>query len=1024
MRKSFILLLAFFLCVTGYAQKLTISGVVIDKDLNEPLTGVNVLVKGTTTGTITDFDGKYTLEADANSILVFSYLSMKTIEEPVNGRTKIDVTMVSDAEALDEVVVTAMGIKRESKTLTYSAQTVGGKDLNEIKNVNMINSLQGKSAGLQITPNSTGAGGSSKILFRGNKSISGNNQPLIVVDGVPMMMNVSDSQIDGSYGGGRDGGDAMSTINPDDIASMTVLKDAASASIYGVRAANGVILVTTKRGGEQKPTITYSGSIALQEATVLPDYVNSYEWAKMYNECWPSKAYTNDMLQKLQNGSDPDHFANTNWAKEMFRTAAMHQHHLSVNGGSKAVHYMISTQYFQQDGILRETANQRFNFRSNLDAQLGIVKLGLNLSGSRQNIDEPTTSVTGEGLMRYLTWFTRPTVPVRYSNGHYGFLDGNPNISQSVFKNPIEALNMGYKDNKHYRFDGKFFGEIDIMKGLKFRSSLAYKYYMNDVTTFNPKNNVRYDAEGNALTTVGTNKLTDYHYLETTYINENILTYDFSVGKHSFNLLAGHSIQATRWDKNEASKQGFATDNIYEMDGGTMNDHVTGSAEESSLQSFFGRLNYNYGGRYLLEMNVRHDGSSRMPKAHRYATFPSFSGAWIMTNEKFMENVKFLHSLKLRGSWGKLGNQEIGNYAYAATLAASGSYYFGDSKQIGMKTAKIPNENIKWETTTITDFGFDAAFWGGKINVTFDWYEKNTSDILMKLAMPGIFLGSLDAPYQNAGKVRNRGWELAANYFDQKGDWAWQAGFSLSGVKNEITDMKGVEDISNNTINREGEAIGSYYGLKAIGIYRTQADLDRVNANGQKILQNNQEPQLGDIMYEDIDNNGNINDADRTVIGNPFPKMQYSFNLGFSYKDFDVNTFWQGIAGVYRYNWDETTISNGGNKTSRWLDRWSESNPDGSMPRLGGTINNNYSSFWLTKGDYLRLKNLEIGYTFRQREFLTKLGVQSLRLYLAGTNLLTFTSLDDYDPEKLSTDSRNDVHPNTRTYSFGVNVKF
>ena len=456
----------------------------------------------------------------------------------------------------------------------------------------------------------------------------------------------------------------------------------------------------------------------------------------------------------------------------------------------------------------------------------------------------------------------------------------------------------------------------------------------------------------------------------------------------------------------------------------TMNDHVTGSAEESSLQSFFGRLNYNYGGRYLLEMNVRHDGSSRMPKAHRYATFPSFSGAWIMTNEKFMENVKFLHSLKLRGSWGKLGNQEIGNYAYAATLAASGSYYFGDSKQIGMKTAKIPNENIKWETTTITDFGFDAAFWGGKINVTFDWYEKNTSDILMKLAMPGIFLGSLDAPYQNAGKVRNRGWELAANYFDQKGDWAWQAGFSLSGVKNEITDMKGVEDIKDNTINREGEAIGSYYGLKAIGIYRTQADLDRVNANGQKIMQNNQEPQLGDIMYEDIDNNGNINDADRTIIGNPFPKMQYSFNLGFSYKDFDVNTFWQGIAGVYRYNWDETTISNGGNKTSRWLDRWSESNPNGSMPRLGGTINNNYSSFWLTKGDYLRLKNLEIGYTFRQREFLTKLGVQSLRLYLAGTNLLTFTSLDDYDPEKLSTDSRNDVHPNTRTYSFGVNVKF
>jgi TonB-linked SusC/RagA family outer membrane protein len=987
------------------ADKFKVSGIVKDAT-GESVIGASVVEKGTTNGTVTDLDGNFNLLVTSNSTIVISFIGYSDQEFRISkDNTVLNVNLKEDTEMIDEVVVVGYGVQKK-ENLTGSVAAVNFKDVASMPVANTANMLQGRLPGVMLTNNGAQAGHDSpEIRIRGVGTFE-HNDPMVLIDGVESSV----SQI--------------AEIPADDIESVSVLKDAASASIYGVRAANGVILVTTKRGGEQKPAITYSGSIALQEATVLPDYVNSYEWAKMYNECWPSKAYTDDMLQKLQDGSDPDHFANTNWAKEMFRTAAMHQHHLSVNGGSKAVHYMISTQYFRQDGILRETANQRFNFRSNLDAQLGIVKLGLNLSGSRQNIDEPTTSVTGEGLMRYLTWFTRPTVPVHYSNGHYGFLDGNPNISQSVFKNPIEALNMGYKDNKHYRFDGKFFGEIDLMKGLKFRSSLAYKYYMNDVTTFNPKNNIRYDAEENALTTVGTNQLTDYHYLETTYINENILTYDFSVGNHSFNLLAGHSIQATRWDKNEASKQGFATDNIYEMDGGTMNDHVSGSAEESSLQSFFGRLNYNYGGRYLLEMNVRHDGSSRMPKAHRYATFPSFSGAWIMTNEKFMENVKFLHSLKLRGSWGKLGNQEIGNYAYAATLAASGSYYFGDNKQIGMKTTKIPNENIKWETTTITDLGFDAAFWGGKINVTFDWYEKNTSDILMKLAMPGIFLGSLSAPYQNAGKVRNRGWELAANYFDQKGDWAWQAGFSLSGVKNEITDMKGVEDIGNNTINREGEAIGSYYGLKAVGIYRTQADLDRVNVNGQKILQNNQEPQLGDIMYEDIDNNGNINDADRTIIGNPFPKLQYSFNLGFSYKDFDVNTFWQGIAGVYRYNWDETTISNGGNKTSRWLDRWSESNPNGSMPRLGGTINNNYSSFWLTKGDYLRLKNLEIGYTFRQREFLTKLGVQSVRLYLAGTNLLTFTPLDDYDPEKLSTDSRNDVHPNTRTYSFGVNVKF
>ena len=468
---------------------------------------------------------------------------------------------------------------------------------------------------------------------------------------------------------------------------------------------------------------------------------------------------------------------------------------------------------------------------------------------------------------------------------------------------------------------------------------------------------------------------------------------------------------------------------MYELGSGDKSTATNDSSlEEYGLLSFFGRINYAWKDRYLLEVNLRYDGSSRFAKDNRWGFFPSASLGWNITREQFMMPIAdVVSNLKLRASYGLLGNQAgAALYTFAATMDLNdklGNYIFSDGRHIFTKAPAVVNPNTTWEKVESKNIGLDFGFFGNSLTGSFDVFQRDTKDMLGPTVDFPDFFGA-DAPKTNNARMRNRGWELAANYFDQKGDWGWQAGFSLSGVKNEITDMKGVEDISNNTINREGEAIGSYYGLKAIGIYRTQADLDRVNANGQKILQNNQEPQLGDIMYEDIDNNGNINDADRTVIGNPFPKMQYSFNLGFSYKDFDVNTFWQGIAGVYRYNWDETTISNGGNKTSRWLDRWSESNPDGSMPRLGGTINDNYSSFWLTKGDYLRLKNLEIGYTFRQREFLTKLGVQSLRLYLAGTNLLTFTSLDDYDPEKLSTDSRNDVHPNTRTYSFGVNVKF
>lgn len=575
------------------------------------------------------------------------------------GGQTLKIVLAEDTKALDEVVVVGYGTQKKAN-LTGSVAAVNFDDVANIPVANTSTMLQGRLPGVVLQTNGAQAGHDDpEIRVRGVGTLGdgSKNNPMVLIDGIESSIS------------------QMSELAAEDIESVSVLKDAASAAIYGVRAANGVILVTTKRGAEQRPTISYSGSVALQEATVFPDFVNSYEWAKMYNECQPGKAYTDDMLQKLKDGSDPDHFANTNWAKEMFRTAVMHQHHLSVNGGSQNTHYMLSASYMDQDGIMKNTNNRRYNFRSNIDSKLGIVKLGLNLSGSRQDIQEPVNSVTGEGLMRALTWFTRPTVPVRY-----------------------------------------------------------------------------------------------------------------------------------------------------------------------------------------------------------------------------MQNIKWLNSLKLRGSWGKLGNQEIGNYAYSETLSAQGSYYFGDKKYIGMKTTKVANEKIKWETTTITDFGFDASFWGGRISVVFDWYDKVTDDILLQLPMPGIFLGTLGAPYQNAGKVRNRGWELAGNYQDRRGDWQWQAGFSLAGVSNRIIDMNGQESISGSTINREGYAIGSYYALKAIGLYRTEADLQRTNSEGKVITQNGQTPVLGDIMYEDFNDDGNINDEDRQIIGNPFPKLQFSFTLGASWKNFDLTTFWQGVS--------------------------------------------------------------------------------------------------------------------------------
>lgn len=983
--------------------KISIIGTIKDSN-GEPIIGATVAEKNTTNGSISDVYGLFEILVAPSSVLQFSFIGYKTNEVSVTESVSLNIVLEEVSELVTEVVVVGYGVQKKAN-LTGSVASVSFNDVSSMPVANTTNMLQGRLSGVVLTNSGAQAGSDSpEIRIRGIGTMSDNNDPMVMIDGV----EASVSQI--------------SQIPAADIDNVSVLKDAASASIYGVRAANGVILITTKRGVESKPTITYSGSYAIQEATVLPDYVGAYDWALMYNDAKGTDFYTAEMLETIKSGSDPDHFANTDWVNELFRTAPMQQHHLSVNGGSKDVHYMISTSYFKQDGILKQTGYERFNFRSNVDARLGIVKIGLNLSGSKEEVMAPVANITGDGLMRCLTWYTRPTVPVKYSNGHWGCVDGT-SISQSVFKNPVQALYQGKKDNDTYRFDGNSFAEMEIVNGLKFRTSIAFKFHMNDVSAFTPSQTQSYDSEGNQLSSSGTNSLNDYHYLSTAYTNENILTYVRSINRHELSVLLGHSVQESRYDITQAYKENFATDNLYELDAATSNDNASGNAEEYSLQSFFGRLNYNFGGRYLFEFNFRYDGSSRMPESDRYAAFPSLSGAWIVSNESFMKNIKYLTFLKVRASWGMLGNQEIGNYAYSPTIASDYNYYFDNAKVIGMAEDIVANDKIKWETTKITDLGFDASFCDGRISTTFDWFNKSTSDILLRLSMPYTYLGSLNAPYQNAGEVENKGWELSANYSDNKGDFSWQAGFSLSAVRNKIVDNKGIDTYGWNTVNREGNPIGAFYGLRSIGLYRSESDLNRTNSEGEVISQFGAAPSFGDIMYEDTDDSGNVTDDDRVIIGNPFPKMSYSFNLGATWLNFDISTFWQGVTGIYRYNWEQTTISNGGNMTSRWLDRWSETNTDASMPRLGNSYNEKYSSFWLNKSDYLRLKSLEFGYTFKESQ-LKGSGIKNIRLYIAGTNLLTFTSLEDYDPEKSSGDTRNDVHPNTKTYSLGVNVIF
>lgn len=722
-------------------QTSTITGKVLDSN-GEALIGVNVLEKGTTNGTITDFNGNFTLNlSSSNSTLVFSYIGYVSQEISAKGKKDFTITLKEDSETLEEVVVVGYGTQKKVN-LTGSVSSVSAKDIQDVPTSNTASLLQGRMPGLVISQNGGQAGKEDmEVRVRGVGTF-GNNNPMVLIDGVEGTLS------------------QMSDIPAADIENISVLKDAASAAIYGVRAANGVILITTKKGKAGKISVNYSGSYTLQKP-MLPTYIDSYQWALMKNDVAPD-TYDATALQKLQDGSDPDHYANTNWLDEVFRNASMHQHHLSVSGGNEHTQYMTSISYSNQEGIMKKTGAEKFSFRSNVDSNIGRFNFGLNVSGNKNNVDQPASiAPSGEtSVMRYLSWFSRPTVPVKYSNGYYGYVDGSLKNAELV-KNPLQFMEQGYRLDEAWRFNGKAYAGIDIIDGLKFKTSLAYAFYMNATKKYTPKELARYDAEGNILKAAGqNNRLEDYYWREATWTNENILTYDKKFGLHNLNVLLGHSLISYTRYTTTAGIEGFPTENIYEMDGGSKNPSAVGNSDEYRLQSFFGRINYSYADKYLLEVNVRHDGSSRMPKNNRYATFPSVSAGWVFTNESFMENYQWLFG-KLRFSWGKLGNQEIGSYAYLASLGASGNYYFDQSKdpQTGMVSTSIPNENIKWETTRTLNVAIDLGFLNNKIQTTFEWFDKKTSDILMQLAMPNIFLGSLSAPYQNVGTVRRLGME-------------------------------------------------------------------------------------------------------------------------------------------------------------------------------------------------------------------------------------------------------------------------
>lgn len=1012
----FILLSVVFwimLAIPLYAQEpqtVTVSGKVTEDGMGLP--GVNVIIKGTSQGTTTDYEGNYNLKALPTDVLVFTFIGYQAQEVAVANRTAIDVEMVSDIMQLNEVVVVGYGEQKKSN-LTGA---VGSLDLSDIKNVPSANAtslLQGRMAGVTVSNFSTQPGEDNpEIRIRGVGTFNAGANPLIIVDGVQSQLG---------------------QIPVGDIESITVLKDAASASIYGVRAANGVVLITTKRGKAGVPEIQFGANVGLQQAQVDLDLVDSWDHARIVNlirtEQGSDPLYTEEQIETMRNGSDPDHFANTDWWDQVYRTAPMQKYYVAVNGGSDNASYRLSGEVLDQKGIMLGTGAKRYSFRSNIDVKASKkLSLGLNLYGYKRTVEEPVSDASGwddNGLNYSIRRFAIPTVPVKYSNGQWGAVDGVYDETKNIIRNVVQLANLGDNFTDFYRFEGKVFADWEILPNLHIKSSLSSIYNTYAKSVFSPTSET-YDADGNVIATTAVNSLSNSNKTSNQYLIENLIRYNRTFQEaHNFALLLGSTQQLYRDDYTYAYIESFPNNEVHELDAGSKNADVAGDAREEALRSFFGRLNYDYKGKYLFEVNVRHDGTSRFPENNRWGTFPSFSAGWVITSEEFAANLPAVSFLKIRGSWGQLGNQDLGSnivdyYPYSQTIDAGVRYIVGGNVQGGVAVTTLANSNISWETTQIADLGIDANFLQNRLQITADFYNKTTKDILMRLSIP-YTLGNVTAPYQNVGEVKNTGWEVTADYVMQFGKVQVNVGGNLSHFHNEIVNMGGLDDqISGSSIYRVGEAIGAYYSYVADGYFQNQTEIDDHATQFNTLAP-------GDIRYKDISGadgvpDGQITDDDRKIIGSPFPDLTYGFNLGATYGAFDLSAFFQGITGIKR--WQYYNNESVGTYTTAALDYWTPDNPSADYPRWGnGTNNAVTSSFWLKNASYLRLKNLQLGYTL-PAQIGDNLGIRNLRVYFAGYNMLTFTKMVDYDPERASGDDRSRSYPQAKVYSLGVNVTF
>jgi len=971
-----------------------IKGVVTD-ERGDPVIGANVIEKGTMNGVITNIDGQFDISAPANAILQISYIGYITQEVPVANKTSLTIILKEDLQNLDEVVVVGYGTQKKVN-LTGAITSVRADDLENRTSSNVVNMLTGQLPGVTIMQNSGQPGEDVGTLRVRGIGTLGNSEAMVVVDGVESSMN---------------------SVDPNDIENIAVLKDAAASAIYGVRAANGVILITTKKGKIGKPVVSYNGYVGWQSASRMPDYLDSFNYATLLNEAYRNdglpERYAADELEKFRNGSDPDRYPNSNWSDALIsENGFFHNHYLNLAGGTENTQYSVSLGYHEKGGLIPNSSFNRYNLRTNIETKVtSRLKVNMNLALSRDRTLSPTTST---GTLFYWNLRETPTTPIQFSNGNYGL---HLNEHNSV----AFARNGGTK--KKYRNDvqGNIGFTYEILEGLLLRGSAATRF--NLIDTYQDVKSMDFysaDLPDPIKTTRSEVYNQDDKMLEVNL--QAYLDYTKTIGKHDFKGLLGYSQIQNEMKVLYAGRKDLPENNsLGQVNAGDINTQETkGYRKDYALRSAFGRINYVYADRYLFEANMRYDGTSRFPKNNRFGVFPSFSAGWRISEEAFFK-ADFVDNLKVRASWGKLGNQEIGDYAFLNTYVFGQNYPFNNVLAPGISINEtMENKNITWEKTTQVDIGFDADLWNGKFSVTFDYFDKKTNDILLNLPAP--YMLGVKPPTQNAGSVLNRGVELLLTHRNQINDFRYSASFNFSYIHNEITDLKGSDQPGQSV----GDPVNNIYGYVVEKIFDSQEEIDN---SPQQIWG----AVPGDFKYKDLNNDNIINDKDRKSLGTDFPKIFYGLRLDLGYKQFDFSTLLQGAGQVHAIVRGEINKAflNGGNVTSKHLDRWTPENTSASYPRLtikDATRNNYDSSYWMQNSSYLKMRNLQVGYTVPVH-LINKTGLSRLRIYFSGDNLLTITSFDGVDPESGTRDGSDrtkigSYYPLTKSFSFGINASF